>query len=75
LLGSLKAGPDTELVGRLAEQRLELPDKVKRRHRRLARDSSDRYRLVVNLAQQVSRTAQTGEATLCQHGETFIAEP
>ena len=61
LLGGVQARPDPKLVGRDAEDRLELPDEMKRRDLHLAREVRDRRGRLVQFPQQVARPAQAPE--------------
>jgi hypothetical protein len=64
--GELDARGLTELMRRLAEDRLELPNQMKRRDVDLPRNVPDRERRLTYLEQQVARETQAAE--------TFVPE-
>jgi hypothetical protein len=65
-LGRVQACLDTKLVGRDAEDGLELPDEMKWRDLHLAREVRYRRRRLAQFPEQVASLAQTPEAFMSQ---------
>jgi hypothetical protein len=59
---------DAELVRRVAKQRVELANEMKRRHRGFPRHLVDGQRTIVYFAQHLARAAQACEDIVGEHG-------
>jgi hypothetical protein len=67
MLGAIEPCLDPVLVRCIAKQRAELPNEVKRRHRRFARHILYGERTIVDLAQHVASAAQAREGIIGEH--------